>query len=59
MKKTVTYVRRYYKAYSVEVDLHESLTEDEIIDHLDNIQENWDKVADQSLDFEDNEILID
>ena len=58
MKRTVTYVRRYYKAYSVEVDLHESLTEDEIIDHLDNIQENWDRVADSNLEFEEGEILI-
>ena len=59
MKRTVTYVRRYYKAYSVDIDLDESLTEDEIIDRLDNIQENWDKVDNGSLEFEDSDILID
>lgn len=58
MKRTVTYVKRYYKAYSVEVDLHESLTEGEIIGYLDNIQENWDRVADSNLEFEEGEILI-
>ena len=59
MKRTVTYVRRYYKAYSVDVDLPKSLSEDEIIDRLDNIQENWDKVDNGSLEFEDSDILID
>lgn len=58
MKRTVTYVRRYYKALSVEVDLDENLSDDEIVDYLDGLKDNWNKVADQSLEFEDNEILI-
>ena len=54
MKKTITYVRRYYKAYSVDVDIPEGLDE---IDYLDSLQENWDRVIDQSLEFEDKDIL--
>lgn len=59
MKTTVTYVKRYFKAKSFEVDIPDGLTDEEQVDFLDNIQDNWDEVSYADLDFDDQEIIYD
>lgn len=53
---TVTYVRRYYKAKTFEIEVADD--EEDVIDFLDDIEENWEEVHGQDLEFEDTEILI-
>ena len=57
MKTTVTYVKRYYKAKTVGVEVPDGWTDKEIDEYLQAHRENWNKVDDATLDFEDSEIL--
>lgn len=58
MRKKVTYTKRFYKSVTFEVDLHESLSEEEILDFLNSDVKAWEQVSGADLEFEDREIYI-
>jgi hypothetical protein len=55
---TVTFVKRYYKAITEEIEIPDNVGEMDEIDFIEqNYLELWNKVDEKELDFEDAEIL--